>query len=98
MSTNVHGHRTWGKNSHVSEKVGNAATVCYKKLASLLYSKRDQPYCNTIAWIRCSLSFSLLRSSIQCIRGARSAGGRASNQFVPPIDLVSAEAKISSSL
>ena len=75
--------------------LGNAATVCYKRLASLLSSKREQPYCSTMAWIRCSLSFSLLRSSIQCIKGARSAGGRASKQLIPPIDLVSTEAKIS---
>ena len=34
---------------------------------SLLSSKREQPYCSTMAWISCSLSFSLLRSSIQCI-------------------------------
>ena len=46
-----------------------------------------------MAWISCSLSFSLLRSSIQCIRGARSAAGRASKQLIPPIDLVSTEAK-----
>ena len=75
--------------------LGNATTVCYKRLASLLSSKREQPYCSTMAWIRCSLSFSLLRSSIQCIRGACSAGGRASKQLLPPIDLVSTEAKIS---
>ena len=50
--------------------LGNAATTCYKRLASLLYSKREQPYCSTMAWIRCSLSFFLLRLSIQCIRGA----------------------------
>ena len=26
MSTNVHGHRAWGKNSHVSEKVVTTRT------------------------------------------------------------------------
>ena len=78
--------------------LGNTATVCYKRLASLLSSKWDQPYSSTIAWTRCSLSFSFLRSSIQCIRGARSTSGRASNQPILPIDLVSPEAKISSPL
>ena len=34
---------------------------------SLLSSKWDQPYSSTIAWIRYSLCFSLLRSSIQCM-------------------------------
>ena len=75
--------------------LGNAATVCYRRLASLLSAKWDQPYSRTIAWIRCSLSFSLLRSSILC---ARSARGRAANQPIPPVDLVSMEAKIGNSL
>ena len=77
--------------------LGNAATVCYRRLASLS-AKWDQPYSRTIAWIRCSLSFSLLRSSILCLRGARSARGRAANQPIPPVDLVSMEAKIGNSV
>jgi len=75
--------------------MGKAASVCYRRLASLISSKRDQSYSSTISWIRCSLSFSLLRSSILCIRGARSARGRAAKQSIPPIDLVSTEARIS---
>ncbi len=62
----------------------------------MLAEKRDQPYSNTLAWMRCKLSFALLRSAIQCIRGARSAGGRAfKHDDVPPIDLVVAESNIS---
>ena len=72
--------------------LGNAATVCYKRLASLLCAKWNQPYSSTMAWIRCRLTFSLLRSAIQCIRGARSAGGHASREF-HPLDLISAEAQ-----
>ena len=75
--------------------LGKAATVCYKRLASMLSSKHDQPYSSTIAWIRCALSFSLLRSSIRCIRGARSTVGHAMSQPVPPIDLVTPEAGLS---
>lgn len=73
--------------------LGKAASVCYKRLASLISAKRDVPYSNTMAWIRCSLSFSLLRSSIQCIRGARSTIGHAVKQPIPPLDLVSSEAR-----
>ena len=40
-------------------------------------------------------AYPLLRSSIQCIRGACSAIGRAARQQIPPIDLVYAEAGIS---
>ncbi len=43
------------------------ATNFYKRLASLLADKWDQPYSTTLHWLRCSLSFSLLRSAIQCI-------------------------------
>ena len=77
--------------------MGNSASVCYKRLASLISAKRDTSYSSTLAWIRCSLSFSLLRSSIQCIRGARSAAGRAAKQPIPPVDLVSSEARLSTS-
>ena len=72
--------------------MGPAASVCYKRLASMLAQKRDQTYGSTMAWLRCSLSFALLRSSIQCIRGARSAAGRAARDLLPPVDLVSSEA------
>ena len=72
----------------------NAASVCYKRLASMLAEKWDQPYSSTLAWMRCKLSFALLRSAIQCIRGARSASGRAFHHVIPPTDLVLAESRI----
>ena len=57
--------------------MGKCASVTYKRLASLLSTKQDQLYGATIAWIRCCLSFSLLRSSIMCLRDARSSQGQA---------------------
>ena len=56
--------------------MGPAATVTYRRIASLLAEKRAQPYSRTIGWLRCVLNFSLIRSAIQCIRGARSARHR----------------------
>ena len=44
--------------------LGNAAKVCYSRLASMLATKRDQPYSSTMSWLRCTLSFCLLHSSI----------------------------------
>ena len=64
--------------------MGKQATVFfffYKCLASLLALKKDQPYSHVIGWIRCRLGFSLLRSSITCLRGTRSTAG-----FVPSSD------------
>ena len=43
--------------------MGKCASVTYKRLASLLSTKQEQNYGATIAWVRCCLSFSLLRSS-----------------------------------
>ena len=67
------------------------ATNFYKRLASLLADKWDQPYSQTMNWLRCRISFALLRSAIQCIRGARSSRGHA---IFSPVDLVTAEAHI----
>ena len=68
------------------------ATNFYKRLASLLADNWEQPYSTTLYWLRCSLSFSLLRSAIQCIRGARSSRGHAMK--LSPVDLVTAEASL----
>ena len=43
------------------------ATVFYKRLAHRLSSKWDQPYNKTLFWLRGRITFSLLRSAIQCI-------------------------------
>ena len=68
------------------------ARIFYKRLASLLAEKWDQPYSTTMDWLRCTLSYSLLRSSILCLRGYRSSHGHAirpGNR--PPVDVVQAE-------
>ena len=70
---------------------GNTATVCLKRLASMLAEKWGMPYSTTLAWMRCNLSFMLLRSSIQCIRGARSLYGHAVCSQKLPLDLAVVE-------
>ena len=57
----------------VSGGMGPTAKVVYKKLAAMIASKHGQPYSQTINWLRCRLSFSLLWSSIRCLRGSRSS-------------------------
>ena len=68
------------------------ATNFYKRLASLLAEKWDQQYSSTLYWLRCSILFSLLRSAIQCIRGARSSSGHPIK--LSPVDLVTAESRL----
>ena len=53
--------------------MGDAATQFYKRLANLLSAKHSLSYGIMIGWLRCKSSFSLLRSAIMCIHGARSS-------------------------
>ena len=46
-----------------------AATMCYKKIASIVAEKQDIPYAMTLNCIRCRLSFPLLSASIMSIKG-----------------------------
>ena len=73
---------------------GYEGTSFYKRLASLLSQKWEAPYSTTLCWLRCRLAFSLLRSSIQAIRGARSSRGHAA-RLPSAVDLVTSESRIS---
>ena len=76
--------------------MGTEATIFYKRLATLLADKWESHYCRTLCWLRCRLSFSLLRSSIQAVRGAGSSKGYAVR---PPtaVDLITVESHIAAS-
>ena len=53
--------------------MGREATCFYKRLATMLAQKWDYSYSTTLCWLRCRLTFSLIRSAIQSLRGARSS-------------------------
>ena len=74
--------------------IGRAAATTYKRLAALIAVKREETNSKTMGWLRCHLSFSILRSSIMCIRGARSSLGHAARQSDAPIDLVSSVSRV----
>ena len=78
----------------VTGGTGRIATTVYKRLASMLSCKWDQPYSITMGWPRCRLSFALLRSSILAIRGVRSSAGRFVKSSSNPVDLVTAESQV----
>ena len=72
-----------------------AATATFKRLASLISEKQQQDYNKTIAWIRCLLSFSLVRSSVMCLRGARSSYHRPTRpEHDTPLDVALSEGHI----
>ena len=47
-------------------------TTFLQHLASRLAEKHSETYATTMAWLRTTISFSLLRSAILCMRGSRS--------------------------
>lgn len=66
--------------------VSRLTTSFLKHLASKLADKRDTPYSVTMAWLRCRLGFSLLRSAILCMRGSRlSARSRIHSDSLDPV-------------
>jgi len=69
------------------------ATIFYKRLAALLATKWNDEYCKVMGWLRCVLSFSLLRSAIACIRGARSSIGHV-HRAPPSLDVVCVESHL----
>ena len=73
--------------------MGKLATTFYKRLASMISEKRASTYSSTLGWIKTHLSFSLLRSAVLCIRGARSSSTHVVSGC-NSIDLVMVEAHI----
>ena len=52
--------------------MGSTDIVVYKGLASMIADKQDQSYSRTMHWLHCRLNFSLLHSTIMCLRGYQS--------------------------
>ena len=50
---------------------GPSGTYFIKRLASKISDHRDMPYSQAVGWLRCRVSFALLRSAIVCLRGSR---------------------------
>ena len=69
------------------------ATTFYRRLASLLASRWGDDFSVVMGWLHCSLSFSLLRSAIACVRSACSSIGHF-HRAPPPLDLVRVESNI----
>ena len=76
--------------------MGPIATVVYRRIASIMAEKQQQPYSRTLFWLRCNLSFSLLRSAIMCLRGVRSSFHHPAkpSKIEEPIKLTCSEGRI----
>ena len=76
----------------VTGGMSRECTRFFKRLASMIAEKREQSYAETLGWLRCCISFTLLRSCIQCIRGARSSSKKAIYNL--PVDLINKESDL----
>ena len=56
--------------------MGPRASIFYSMLAEKMAEVKNQPRSQVVAWMRCRLSFSLLRSALLCLRGTRSSAPR----------------------
>ena len=64
----------------VFSTTGATGAICdrfLRKLAAKLSDSDDAKYSSTMAWLRCRVSFALLRNAVMCIRGTRSSQRRA---------------------
>ena len=78
---------------------GPAAATFLKILATKLADKKNSSYSSTISWLRCRLSFALLRSSILCLRGSRQLKATQGSELTPEVrqpDLAVAESRLCS--
>ena len=57
--------------------MGPEARRFYSRLAEVLSDRKQQPRSYIVSWMRCRLSFSLLRSALLCLRGTRSSSPKA---------------------
>ena len=74
--------------------ISGCTSIFYKRLAYLLSLKREVPYSSVMSWLRCRIGFSLLRSAIACLRGARSHSGCPISHRA--LDLVLSEGRVPS--
>ena len=72
--------------------MGSAAQVTFKRMVSMLATKRDQPYSQVMNVVRFMLNFSLIKSQIRCIRGSRSTMGHAAK--TAPTCMIASEGRV----
>ena len=76
-----------------SRGMGRAATVAYKRLATLYCSQERTTIQKRNGLANVTFSFSLLRCAVMCLRGSCSRQGFAPHEYMP-IDLVVQEGRI----
>ena len=66
----------------------------FQRLCNRLSAKRDDSYSKTMGLVQAMTSFSLLRDTIACLRGARSVRGRFDHISSLSVDVAAVESRI----
>ncbi len=59
--------------------LGNECQVFYKQLTSKIASKTNDKYEKVLTWIRCRLSFIIVKAALLCLRGSRAINTYSTN-------------------
>ena len=78
----------------VNGGTGPEATRFHQHIAQLISEKTDEKYDKVLGWIRCKLSFLILRACLTCLRGSRPHGNKYADAVPEDITLASAEAQL----
>ena len=73
--------------------IGTQGSMVIKRLSTALAEQRNQHLSVVTGWLRCRLSFAILRSAIVCLRGSRPLRSR-TDKGDDVIDLAVSEARI----
>ena len=74
---------------------GGIAPECEKyhhHLAERIANKSGEKYSHVIAWIRCRLSFVILRAALMCVRGSRPHSSRNESNIITDYNLACSDA------
>ena len=74
--------------------VGPETQAFHKEVAQKIADKTGDKYDKIVAWIRCKLSFVILRACLTCLRGSRPHSSSADGHVIDDFELACDDARI----
>ena len=81
----------------VNGGAGPEAEVFHKHIADRIEKKTGEKYAKVIAWIRCKITFIILRACLACLRGSRQKKIVAENTVTDDFALACNDARLTPS-
>ena len=96
----IESNKDWGYSCEIYVPASSSAKIRFIAIDGNIIlpptysSRKSSSYAQTLNWIRCCLSFALLRSGILCLRGARTVRPANSASELRQPDLIVVEARL----